>query len=129
MTVARVATAVGCVEVDLESGETELVDDEPPAPARVDVSLPLVVAVDMVGARVVAVVSRRPPVVVSDDAGQTWREAGGGLPAGTAVAIHDDDPDLVLFASDSSLFLSQDGGLFWERVPVELIGISAVAFS
>ena len=29
----------------------------------------------------------RPPVVVSHDAGSTWREAGGGLPPGKAVAV------------------------------------------
>ena len=68
-------------------------------------------------------------VVVSDDAGQTWREAGGGLPAGTAVAIDPDDPDLLLYASESRLFLSEDGGRFWRALEPELIGITALAFS
>ena len=67
--------------------------------------------------------------MISDDAGQTWREAGGGLPAGTAVAIDPDDPDLLLFASESRLFLSEDGGLFWRGLELELIGITALAFS
>jgi hypothetical protein len=126
---ARVATSVGCFEVDLEDGDAELVDDDAPTPADVEVSLPLVVAADRVGPRVVAVVARRPPLVISDDAGHTWREAGGGLPAGTAVAVDEDDPDRILFASEARLFLSEDGGLFWRALPVELIGITAVAFS
>jgi hypothetical protein len=124
-----VATSVGCFEIDLEDGDAELVDDDAPTPADVEVSLPLVVAADRVGSRVVAVVARRPPLVISDDAGHTWREAGGGLPAGTAVAVDEDDPDRILFASEARLFLSEDGGLFWRALPVELIGITAVAFS
>jgi hypothetical protein len=126
---ALVATALGCVEVDLGSEEAGLVDDEAPVPAAVEVSLPLVIAADRVGARVVAVVARRPPLVISDDAGLTWREAGGGLPAGTAIAIAAGDPDLLLFASESRLFLSEDGGRFWHGLAPELIGITAVAFS
>jgi hypothetical protein len=126
---ARVATSIGCFEVDLEDGDAELVDDDAPTPPEVEVSLPLVVAADRVGSRVVAVVARRPPLVISDDAGHTWREAGGGLPAGTAVAVDEDDPDRILFASEARLFLSEDGGLFWRALPVELIGITAVAFS
>jgi hypothetical protein len=126
---ALVATAVGCVAVDLETGDAELVDDEAPRPAAVEISLPLVVAADRVGARIVAVVATRPPLVISDDAGTTWREAGGGLPAGAAVAIAEDDPDVILYASESRLFLSENGGVFWRSLPLELIGISAVAFS
>jgi hypothetical protein len=126
---ALVATAFGCVRVDLASGEAELADDDPPVAPAVDVSLPLVVAADRVGARIVAVVRRRPPLVISDDGGATWREAGGGLPAGAAVAIDDDDPDLILFASESRLFRSGDGGRFWHGLTAELIDITAVAFA
>jgi hypothetical protein len=124
-----VATALGCVAVDLETGDAELVDDLPPAPAAVSLSLPLVVAADRVGSRIVAVVRTRPPLVLSDDAGLTWREAGGGLPAGAAVAIAPDHPDRLLFASDSRLYLSEDGGVFWRSLAPELIGVTAVAFS
>ena len=74
-------------------------------------------------------VDRRPPLMLSDDAGLTWRETGGGLPAGVAIAIDEDDPDRLLFASESRLWVSQDGGLFWHSLPPELIGITAVAFS
>ncbi len=38
------------------------------------------------GSTVVAVVDTKPPLVVSHDAGRTWRESGRGLPAGRAVA-------------------------------------------
>jgi len=126
---ARVATALGCVLVDLESEDAELVDDDPPQPGNAEVSLPLVVAAVQAGSRIVAVVDRRPPLVISDDAGQTWREAGGGLPRGTAVTADEDDPDLLLFASESRLFVSEDGGRFWRSLALELIGITAVAFS
>ena len=126
---ALVATVFGCFRVDLDDGEAELTDDDPPAAAEVEVSLPLVVAVARVGSRVVAVVDRRPPLLLSDDAGLTWRETGGGLPAGVAIAIDEDDPDRLLFASESRLWVSEDGGLFWHSLPPELIGITAVAFS
>lgn len=126
---ALVATALGCVVVELESGDAELVDDDPPVVGSADVSLPLLIAADQVGARIVAVVNRRPPLMLSDNAGQTWRETGGGLPAGAAVAIHPDDPDRLLFASESRLYLSEDGGRFWSVLDPELIGITAVAFS
>ena len=124
-----VATALGCVVVELENGDAELVDDDPPVAGAADVSLPLVVAAAQVGARIAAVVNRRPPIMLSDDAGQTWREAGGGLPAGTAVAIHPEEPDRLLYASESRLFLSEDGGRFWRALEPELIGITALAFS
>ncbi len=126
---ALVATALGCVIVELESGDAELVDDDPPTAGSAEVSLPLLIAADQVGSRVVAVLNRRPPLMLSDDAGQTWREAGGGLPAGAAVAIHPDEPDRLLYASESRLFLSEDGGRFWRALEPELIGITALAFS
>ena len=126
---ALVATALGCVHVDLETGEAELVDDEQPTAGTAGVSLPLLIAADQSGERVVAVVDRRTPLVLSEDGSQTWNEAGGGLPAGTAIAIHPEDPDLLLFASESRLFVSVNGGRFWRALDVELIGITAVAFS
>ena len=45
-------------------------------------ALPRVVAAAAAGSTVVAVVDRKPPLVVSHDAGITWRETGGGLPPG-----------------------------------------------
>jgi hypothetical protein len=35
----------------------------------------------------------------------------------------------LLYASESRLFLSEDGGRFWRVLDPELIGITAVAFS
>ena len=48
-----------------------------PTPPALD--LPLLVAAAAHGSTVVAVVDRRPPLVVSNDGGRTWREAGAGL--------------------------------------------------
>ena len=125
---AAVETADGVFEVDLD--EEELLDftaDEqlarPPAPK---LSLPLVVAAAAVGATVVAIVDRRPPLAVSHDAGRTWRERGGGLPRGVALAIDEDDPDVVLFAARNRLFVSRDGGRFWRALTLELPEILAV---
>jgi len=125
---AAVETADGVFEVDLD--EEELLDftaeerlERPTAPK---LSLPLVVAVAAVGATVVAIVDRRPPLAVSHDAGRTWRERGGGLPRGVALAIDEDDPDVVLFAARNRLFLSRDGGRFWRALTLELPEILAV---
>ena len=77
---------------------------------RVELTLPRLVAAAASGSTVVAVVDRRPPLLVSGDAGATWREAGGGLPPGFAVAIDPDDPDLVLYAARNRLYLSPTAG-------------------
>ena len=126
---AIVATAFGCVVVDLETEEAELTEHEAPIPDRVEVALPLLVATAQVGTRIVALVGRRPPLLISDDEGRTWEEAGGGLPAGAAVAIDPGSPDRMLYASESRLYVSEDGGRFWRGLEPELIGIKAVAFS
>jgi hypothetical protein len=121
-------TRLGLVEVDLESEEAELVG-EGTLPSRAPgLTLPLLVAADRHGSRLVAVVDRRPPLVVSDDAGITWREAGGGLPRGCAVAISPEHPDHIVFATASRLYLSEDGGRFWRSLAPELFGIVAVAW-
>ena len=95
---------------------------------RVETGLPLVVGAAAAGATVIAVVDRRPPLAISNDAGSTWREAGGGLPPGRAVAIAEDDPDLVLYAARNRLHVSRDGGRFWSALAVELPEIEAVAW-
>ena len=126
---AAVETVDGLFEVDLEAEEVlELEPDQGlPPPAPVEVSLPGVVAAAACGSTRVAIVDRRPPLVVSYDAGVTWTEAGGGLPSGRAVAIAEDDPDLVLFAARNRLYLSRDGGRFWHALAPELPEILAVA--
>ena len=124
---ALVETALGVATVDLEEDEVvELDEDATLELATVETGLPRVVSADRQGASVVAVVDRRPPLMVSGDAGTTWREAGGGLPAGRAVAISPDHPDLVLFAGVSRLFVSTDGGRFWRALTTELPDITAV---
>jgi hypothetical protein len=72
---------MGTYDVDLELEEV-VGSGEEFEPERVDVELPRVVAAAAAGATVVAVVDRRPPLAISNDAGRTWREAGGGLPPG-----------------------------------------------
>ena len=127
---AFVATEHGVAEVDVDDEVVLRLDPSASRPPRrrVDLSLPRVVDADAVGSRVVAVVGRRPPLVLSDDAGMTWREAGGGLPPGQAVAIHPDDPDLVLYAARNRLYVSRDGGRFWQVLAPELPAIGGVAW-
>jgi hypothetical protein len=126
---AHVRTVAGTLAVDVEEelvlGETA----EPVAPERLKLALPRLVAASASGATVVALVDRRPPLLVSGDAGTTWREAGGGLPAGFAVAVHPDDPDLVLYAARNRLYLSRDGGRFWRSLEPELPDVEALAWA
>jgi hypothetical protein len=126
---ALVQTADGVFEVDLEEELVLGLD----ADARLEsggpeVGLPRVVATAASGSTVVAVVDRRPPLAVSHDAGVTWREAGGGLPAGRAIAIEEDNPDVVLYAARNRLYLSTDGARFWRALTPELPEIQAVSF-
>ena len=120
-------TAEGTYDVDLALeevvGETDAFE-----PVSVRVELPRVVAAAASGATVVAVVDRRPPLAISNDAGSTWREAGGGLPPGFAIAISDENPDLMLFAARNRLYLSENGGTFWRALVPELPDIQDVRF-
>jgi hypothetical protein len=126
---AFVRTVDGVFEVDLEEELVlgpSLADVEP---EPVAVTLPLLVAAAANGSTVIAVVDRRPPLVVSNDAGRTWREAGGGLPPGRAVAIADDDPDYVVYAARNRLYLSTNGGVFWRALAPELPEIEALSLT
>jgi hypothetical protein len=124
--IATVVTAGGAFAVDLETEEVEPADavESTPAPA---LNLPRVVAASASGSTVVAVVDARPPLLVSHDAGTTWQESGRGLPPGRAVAVAEDDPDLVVYAARNRLYISRNGGLFWSALAVELPEISALA--
>ena len=127
---ARVQTAFGVFTVDLDEEEVLGLDADAavdPAPGP-DVALPRVVATAGAGATVIAVVDAKPPLLVSRDAGVTWHEAGGGLPAGFAVAIAEDDPDRMLYAGRNRLYVSLDGGVFWRSLPFELPDVEAVAW-
>jgi hypothetical protein len=127
---AAVETDEGVYTIDLETDG--VVDFVPGAALAAQeephVELPLLVAAAAEGSTVVAVLARRPPLAVSHDAGRTWREAGGGLPAGRAIAIADDDPDRLLYAGATRLYVSRDGGRFWRALALELPEIRRVAW-
>jgi hypothetical protein len=124
--IALVATAAGAFALDLESLELDPAEPFVPA-APPALNLPRVVTAAAAGSTVAVVVDARPPILVSHDAGSTWRDSGRGLPAGRAIAIAETDPDTIVYATRNRLFLSRDGGLFWESLPVELPEIEAVA--
>jgi hypothetical protein len=125
-----VETAEGVYTVDLE--REQVVDfvagAELPEEPALAVELPLLVAAAGEGSTVVAVLDRRPPLAVSHDAGRTWRETGGGLPPGRAIAVADDDPDRIAYATAHRLYVSRDGGRFWRAVEPELPEIVRVAW-
>ena len=124
--IALAATAAGTFAVDLETEEVAPAGPFEPAP-RPALNLPRVVAAAESGSTVIVVVDARPPMLVSHDAGTTWRESGRGLPPGVAVAAADWDPDALLYAGRNRLYLSRDGGVFWRAVAAELPEIGAVA--
>jgi len=126
--IAAVGTLAGVFLVDVEA-ETLLGDgNEVPAVERPEVSLPRVVAAAQAGATVVAVVERRPPLMLSSDRGVTWREAGGGLPPGFAIAIAEEEPDRMLYAARNRLYVSTNGGVFWRSLPFELPDVESVGW-
>jgi hypothetical protein len=126
--IAAVGTLAGVFLVDVEA-ETLLGDgNEVPAVERPEVPLPRVVAAARAGATVVAVVERRPPLMLSSDGGVTWREAGGGLPPGFAVAIAEEEPDRMLYAARNRLYVSTNGGVFWRSLPFELPDVESVGW-
>jgi hypothetical protein len=126
--IAAVGTVAGVFLVDVEA-ETMLGEGtKVPAAERPDVQLPRVVAAAATGSTVVAVVERRPPLMLSHDGGVTWREAGGGLPPGFAVAVAEDEPDRMLYAARNRLYVSANGGVFWRSLPFELPDISSVGW-
>lgn len=64
-------------------------------------------------------------VWVSDDRGGSWRHCAGGLAAryGRAIAVHPDDPDLLLASmsrgpdgQEARLYRSEDGGGSWRHL-------------
>jgi hypothetical protein len=125
-----VETGEGVYTIDAETEQVvdfvagaELSETPPPR-----VELPLLVAAAAEGATVVAVLDRRPPLAISHDAGSSWREAGGGLPPGRAIAIADNDPDRILYAGEQRVYVSQDGGRFWRALEPELPEIKEIAW-
>lgn len=129
--IALVETAEGVTSIDLED-ETVLTVDSGAAlepPPEISVGLPRVVSAVASGSTIACLADTKPPLVVSHDAGRTWRESGRGLPPGRAIAVATDNPDLLLYATSDRLYLSSDGGRFWHALALELEGIEAVAFA
>ena len=126
--IAAVGTVAGVFLVDLEEDEVIGEGTEVPAAEPVQVDFPRVVAAARSGSTVVVVVERRPPLMLSNDGGLTWREAGGGLPPGFAVAAAEDDPDRMLYAARNRLYVSANGGVFWRSLPFELPDIDSIAW-
>jgi hypothetical protein len=125
-----VETGEGVYTIDAETEQVvdfvagaELSETPPPR-----VELPLLVAAAAEGATVAAVLDRRPPLAISHDAGSSWREAGGGLPPGRAIAIADNDPDRIVYGAEHRVYVSQDGGRFWRALEPELPEIKEIAW-
>lgn len=125
--IAIVGTRGGSFAVDLETDEVEPWDDSPEPPAAVSLNLPRLVAAAASGAAVYAVVDAKPPLLISHDAGSTWRAAGHGLPAGRAIAVSQANPDDAVFAARNRLYTTHDGGRFWTALTAELPEIESVA--
>jgi hypothetical protein len=126
--IAAVETVDGIVLVDAEEDVVIGPGSELPASTAPVVELPRLVATAAAGSTVVALLDRRPPLVISNDGGTTWRESGGGLPVGFAVAVSEDDPDRMLYAARNRLYVSTNGGTFWRSLAVELPDVVALAW-
>ena len=126
---ALVQTVDGVFAVDVEAEEVLPAEGAVRGKPDVDSPFPRAVVGDAAGSTVVVVVDRRPPLMVSHDAGVTWHEAGGGLPRGRSVAVSAENPDLVVYAARNRLFVSENGGRFWRALAVELPEIERVAWS
>src|SRR5258708_36763412 len=61
----------------------------------------------------------KPCVFRSEDAGKSWTNVTGDLPAnGSVYAFVEDtkDPDLLFAGTEFGLFVTQDGGKHWMRL-------------
>ena len=126
---AWVATVDGVYEVDVEAEEVLRPLDADVRRERPELGIPRLLAAAAAGVTVVALVDRRPPLLVSYDSGETWAEAGGGLPPGFDVAVDPADPDRVLYAARNRLYLSETGGRFWRALALELPDVEAVEWA
>ena len=124
--IALVQTVAGAFTVDLETDEVEPWDAQIPVEPAPALNLPRVVAASAAGSTVFAVIATKPPIVVSHDAGVTWRESGRGLPPGVAISALADNPDVAVYAGRNRLYVTQDGGMFWTALALELPEITGV---
>lgn len=127
--------ALYLVEVGAAAEEDELVARRPGEVVERARRLDLVPAwargtfldVDALGSTIVLVLDHRPPLLVSHDGGATWNERGAGVGRARTVAVGE-NPDDVLLGARNRLWVSQDGGVFWRLVGVELPEIVDVAW-
>lgn len=126
--IAAVQTVEGVLLVDVDDEQVLGDGSDLPEVDTPRVELPRVVATARSGTTIVAVVDRRPPLAISRDNGSTWTEFGGGLPAGFAVAVAEDDPDRMLYAARNRLYVSVNGGVFWRVLTPELPDVLGVAW-
>lgn len=124
--IALVQTVAGAYAVDLETDDVEPWSSEVEAEPMPVLNLPRLIAAAATGSAVFAVVDTKPPLVVSHDAGTTWRESGRGLPRGVTIAILAEDPDVAVYAARNRLYLTRDGGVFWTALALELPEITTV---
>ena len=107
---AECEDAVYLVEVGDTAEDDEFVGREPggrverPRPAELVPAWASgqLVDVDARGSAILLLVDRRPPLLVSHDAGATWHERGAGLPRGRALAVGE-RPDDVLYGARNRL--------------------------
>lgn len=137
----QLIAAAGCddglylVQVGATAEEDELVTHEPGGVVERARPLELVpgwaagrvLDVDAVGSTTVLLLDRKPPLAISHDAGATWTERGAGLPAGRAVAVHE-NTDRILYGARNRLYVTGNGGIFWRALAVELPEIRDVAW-
>jgi hypothetical protein len=116
---ALAATAHGVYEIDVETDEVLGLDSDATVRPR---------SADRAGDLMVVLQDGRPPLRISHDGGDSWDDAGGGLPPGRAVAVHPTEAGLVLYAARNRLYVSHDGGRFWHALVVELPEIDAVGW-
>ncbi len=60
-----------------------------------------------------------PLILATHDAGQTWQEITGDLPAGGPVRVvreHPDNPDVLVSGTEFAAYLSVDGGGHWMKI-------------
>jgi photosystem II stability/assembly factor-like uncharacterized protein len=124
--IALVCTVDGTFAVDVDADEVVPWVGSPVSTEELVLNLPRLLAAAAVGATVVALVDAKPPLLVSHDAGSTWRASGHGLPPGRAVALAETNPDVAVYAARNRLYLSTDGGRFWAALTIELPEIESI---